>query len=97
MRFLVYHESHPMLKSQIQTINKKTNRPILRVASEKAYFYDKPNGTVKTSYLVTGNIINIYKESNGFLYTVFVDNAGDKRKGWLRLKDLASILNISTE
>ena len=97
MRFLVYHESHPMLKSQIQTINKKTNRPILRVASEKAYFYDKPNGTVKTSYLVTGNIINIYKESNGFVYTVFVDNAGDTRKGWLRLKDLASILNISTE
>ncbi|MDU1905560.1 MAG: hypothetical protein E6772_12325 [Dysgonomonas sp.] len=68
-----------------------TNNKVNYVNSDKAYFYAEPKETSKNkTYLVKGDSINITQETNGFGYTIFINQKGQKTEGWLKLSDLSS-------
>ena len=60
------------------------------VTSEKAFFYSAPDyNTKKKSYLVKGDIIDVLKVSNNFLYIEFYSEYLSKTsKGWIDVDDV---------
>lgn len=67
------------------------------VSAEKAYFYDAPNGTRRSAFVVLGDLVVIKKSGDavvkdGFVQADFrkLDRTGPTTSGWLRYADLAS-------
>lgn len=64
-----------------------------KVLAEKAYFHNEPDeATRRNAYMIPSNeVIDVYEERNGFLYTEFTNTRGVTSKGWLRKEDLISL------
>lgn len=67
------------------------DRSDYQVASERAYFFDKPEkGTQRKAYLVKGENLTIFNDdfSSEFVYVEFVNAKGRVSIGWILRSDL---------
>lgn len=58
------------------------------VISNRAYFFDSPNGNQRTSFLVSNDRIQAIQEQDGYFYTIYTSPSGIITKGWLNKTDL---------
>lgn len=82
-----FYSSHQQELTLGHEINETSVKYI--VVSQRAYFYDAPHGKSARSFLVSGEVIEAIAESDGFVYTEFVNKNGVKTTGWLDLKNFA--------
>ncbi|GAA4325621.1 protein kinase domain-containing protein [Flaviaesturariibacter amylovorans] len=70
-------------------------RPIgqFMVKSARAYFYNEPDaGTRREAYMVPStDVVTGLREENGYIYTDFTNDRGQRSKGWLRRRDLMTM------
>ena len=81
--FYSQHQQELIIGHEINKISLK-----YAVVSQRAYFYDAPHGQAVRAFLVAGEVIETKTESDGFVYTEFINQNGVKTSGWLDLKDL---------
>jgi hypothetical protein len=61
------------------------------VKTDKAFFYSQPNmNDRKKAYLVYGETVSITKVQNGFAFTNFINQKGQRTTGWILLSDLTN-------
>ncbi|RYY93958.1 MAG: serine/threonine protein kinase, partial [Chitinophagaceae bacterium] len=63
------------------------------VKANRAYFYDEPDADKRRSaYMVpSSDVVTTTRETNGFVYTDFTNDRGQRSKGWLRKRDLMTL------
>jgi serine/threonine-protein kinase len=66
-----------------------------KVVASKAYFHDQPEeSTRRTAYMIPSTaVVKAFEEKNNFIYTEFTNDNGQTSKGWLRKKDLLSLVD----
>lgn len=68
----------------------ETNKKNWRVAVARAYFYDQPDlkSRPRKAYLVTGDVVEVWRELRNFVEGRFTNSKGDTSQGYLLKKDL---------
>jgi serine/threonine-protein kinase len=64
-----------------------------KVIKPRAHFHDSPDtNTRRKGYMVPSNeIVEAIEDRDGFIYTDFTNNKGQRSKGWLRKRDLITL------
>ena len=66
------------------TVPYNNSRNTYMVIQSKAYFHTNPSASSrKNSYIVYGEIITAKVENNGYIYTSFINNVGQRTTGWV--------------
>lgn len=86
-------ESTPpkVVSREVATPAQDVARSDYEVASERAYFFDKPDkATQRKAYLVKGENITVFDDdfSSEFLYVEFENARGQISKGWIQRSNL---------
>ena len=59
------------------------------VVASKAYFYSSPDySTRRQAYLLSGEIITVIRQQNGFVYTIYYNSKGQQTSGWIYSSDI---------